>query len=96
MTDTATAAPATAARPAPPQLNHQVHVLVDEPTRAYLLGLAVLTARAEGYTKIREGVEVRDLLAEAIIARHAADTVAYAKAVKAGRLEMSNRAAIKA
>jgi len=89
MTTNATAAPPrTAAR----RYSEQIHVLTDEQTRAYTLGLAVLAAEAGGYARPKEGEEVRDLLDEAIARRFKADPTAYAKAVEKGRREMAVRA----
>ena len=90
MTANATAAPSrTAAR----RYSEQIHVLTDEQTRAYTLGLAVLAAEAGGYARPKEGEEVRDLLDEAIGRRYKADPKAYARAVEKGRIELAARAA---
>jgi hypothetical protein len=63
----------------------QLHVLVDVPTRELILGLADEAAREAGYKFLRQGEAVRDLLAEAIAARYAADPEAYARQVLRGR-----------
>jgi hypothetical protein len=63
----------------------QLHVLVDMPTREFVLGVASETAREAGYKFLRQGETVRDLLAEAIAARYEADPDAYARAVLRGR-----------
>lgn len=90
MTDTATAAPPrTAAR----RYSEQLHVLVDEQTRAYTLGIATLAAESGGYTRPKEGEEVRDLIDEAIATRYRKDPSAYAVAVERGRQVMAERLA---
>jgi hypothetical protein len=63
----------------------QLHVLVDVPTREYVLGLADQAARDAGYKFLRQGETIRELLAEAIIARHERDPAGYAEAVVRGR-----------
>ena len=89
MTSHATAAPPrTAAR----RYSEQLHVLVDEQTRAYTLGLATLAAERGGYARPKEGEEVRDLIDEAIARRFKADPDAYAAAVVRGRAVMAERA----
>jgi len=72
--------------------SEQLHTLVDEQTRAYILGLASLNAAAGGYSNPREAEETRDLLDEAINARYVADSAAYAVAVHRGRAVMAERA----
>jgi hypothetical protein len=89
MTTNATAAPArTAAR----RYSEQLHVLVDEQTRAYVLGMATLTADAGGYARPREGELVRDLLDEAIALRYKRDRPLYEAAVIRGREVLAERA----
>lgn len=90
MTTNATAAPrATAAR----RYEEQLTTLVDEQTRAYILGLALLTAsREEPSRRPREGEETRTLLDEAIGRRYKSDPTAYARAVHFGREELARRA----
>jgi hypothetical protein len=63
----------------------QLHVLVDEPTRHYVLGLADSVAREAGYRFLRQGEAVRSLLSEALVARYEADPEAYARLVLRGR-----------
>lgn len=93
MTDNATDAPeATAVRSRQPKLDQQIHVLVTDATRAYTLGLASIAADAQGFSGLREGVEVRDLLDEAIAARFADDAGAYRTAVLRGRQILAERA----
>ncbi len=92
MTTNATGAPPrTAAR----RFSEQLHVLVDEQTRAYILGMATLAADAGGYDRPREGEEVRDLLDEAIARRYKLSADQYAEAVERGRqvLEVRRREA---
>ncbi len=72
--------------------SEQLHTLVDEQTRAYILGLATLAADAGGYANPREAEETRDLLDEAIAARYEADSKAYTDAVLRGRATMLERA----
>jgi hypothetical protein len=63
----------------------QLHVLVDEQTRDYVLGLADKVAREAGYKFLRQGEIVRELLAEAIAARYVDDPDSYVKHVLRGR-----------
>jgi len=63
----------------------QLHVLVDEPTRHYVLGLADEIARAAGYKFLRQGEAVRALLSDALVARYESDPEAYARLVLRGR-----------
>jgi hypothetical protein len=90
MTTNATAPPPrTAAR----RYSEQIHVLTDETTRAYTLGLATLAAEAGCYARPKEGEEVRDLLDEAIAARYRRDPKAYERAVIRGREALAEKAA---
>ena len=90
MTTHATAAPArTAAR----RYSEQIHVLVDADTRSYVLGMAHLAAEAGGYSRPREGEEIRDLLDEAIARRYKADARLYERAVQRGRQALAERSA---
>lgn len=90
MNTHATAAPPrTAAR----RYSEQIHVLTDEQTRAYTLGIATLAAEAGGYARPKEGEEVRDLIDEAIAARFKKDAKAYERAVKRGQLVLAERRA---
>jgi len=84
---------ATAEAVAPPKTSaergtytEQLHVLVDEPTPHYVLGLAEEAAKAAGYKFLRQGEQVRVLLAEAIVARYATDREAYERLVRRGRV----------
>lgn len=63
----------------------QLHVLVDEDTRAYIVGLGALVAREAGYTYVRQGEVIRDLLAEVLNARYEANPTDYRRAVTIGR-----------
>lgn len=78
---------------APPQLpaaprtalTEQLHVLVDVPTREYVLGAAAETAEQAGYKFIRQGETVRELLLAEIVRIHHDDPEAYARRVARGR-----------
>lgn len=89
MTTNAAAAPPriTAAR----RYSEQIHVLTDEQTRAYTLGLATLAAEQGGYLRPKEGEEVRDLLDEAIALRYKHDPARYAAAVERGLAVLEER-----
>lgn len=93
MTNDATNAPP--ATSAAPRYSESLHVLIDEPTRAVVMGLAVIDARQAGPTvRPREGEAIRNLLQNGI------DTIAkqaptlYAKALDAGRTELAVRAEV--
>lgn len=83
-TDTATSRPLRRTGPRR-RYSEQLHTLVDEQTRAYILGVADDTAEANGYATLREAEETRELLDEAIAARYADDPGRYAAAVTRGR-----------
>jgi hypothetical protein len=88
MTTNATAAPSpTAAR----RYSQQIHVLVEQPTRAVLLGLAALDAEAGGYARLREGEVVRSLLEEAIQRLYETDPRRYNSAVRRGQEILKTR-----
>lgn len=90
MTTNATAAPPrTAAR----RYSEQLHVLVDEQTRAYVVGLAVLAAKAGGYDTPKQGEAIRELLDEAIAARYGEDAKTYQSALRHGRAALNARGA---
>lgn len=91
-TQNATVAPPTLTQAAR-RYSEQIHALVDRPTREYTLGLAILAARADGYTRPKEGEAIRELLAGAIGAAYRKDPDAYEAAVLAGRAELEARAA---
>lgn len=83
---------ATAEAVAPPKTSaergtytEQLHVLVDESTRQYVLGLADEIAREAGYRFLRQGEAVRTLLAEALVARYERNREAYERMVRRGR-----------
>jgi hypothetical protein len=90
-TQHATVAPptTTAAR----RYSEQIHALVDRQTREYTLGLAILAAEVGGYSRPKEGEQIRDLLDAAIARAYKADPVAYEAAVRRGRRELAERAA---
>lgn len=86
MTTTATTAvapPKTSAERG--AYTEQLHVLVDMPTREYVLGLADKIAREAGYKFLRQAEAIRELLAEALLARYERDPEAYAAYVLKGR-----------
>lgn len=85
---TTTATPAVA----PPKTSAErgtytqhLSLLVDEPTKEFILGTAEVVAREAGYKFLRQGEVIRELLAEAIIARYEKDPAGYAAAVLRGR-----------
>jgi len=91
-------APDASLAPAPPKtaarrFSQSVSVLLDEQTRAYILGCAVQAADKGGYARLKEGESLRDLLDEAIAARYDADPKAYTMALRAGRSVLAQRAA---
>jgi hypothetical protein len=92
MTTDATTAPRRSMS-ARRRFSEQLHTLVDEQTRAYILGMASLAAAAGGYATPREAEETRDLLDEAIAARYEQNPRQYETAVKRGRKVMAARAA---
>lgn len=87
-TDTTAARPAPAARA---RFSEQVHVLVDADTRAYTLGLAALAAIEGGYTRLKEGEAVRDLISAAMIKHYEDDPKGYGSVILAGRAEIAKR-----
>lgn len=90
MTTNATSAPPrTAAR----RYSEQLHVLVDEQTRAYVVGVAVLAAKAGGYDTPKQGEAIRDLLDEAIAERFRCAPKGYREALAAGRDYIAERSA---
>lgn len=93
MTDDATSAAPTT--PVTAALSESLHVLIDEPTRAACMGLAVLAAQAIGpNVRPREGESVRNLLEERIGDIKVQAPTLYARAMAAGRAELAGRAAI--
>lgn len=89
MTTNATAAPSpTVAR----RYSESLHVLVERPVRAVLLGLAALDASAGGYTRLLEGETIRTLLDDAIQRLYETDPKRYASAVRLGEAELRKRA----
>ena len=92
MTDLATSSVA------PPQtsasarrFDHQLSILVDRQTAAYVYGLAAIHAEREGI-RPKQGETIRDLLHEAIVMAHRKDPEAYAAAVRRGHEELARRA----
>lgn len=71
--------------------SQQLHALVEEQTREYTLGLALIAAEEFGYAKPREGEQVRDLLDDAIARAYKRDRDAYRNAVRLGRAELARR-----
>jgi hypothetical protein len=80
------AAPQAAARA---KLTEQFTFLTDEATAQYIEGAARLAA---GDARPKTGEVIRDLIAEALVARYGDDTDAYARAVRAGRRELAQKA----
>lgn len=85
MTDT-TDAPGTPAV----RLSESLHLLVDTPTRAAILGLAEITAKELG-GRPREGETIRDLLDRALCRIANDDRARYTKALRLGRAELARR-----
>ena|SRR5690348_3450380 len=83
---------ATAAR----RYDEQIHALVDERTREYLLGLAVIAHQTGAAIRVLEGAVIRDLLDDAIVRAYERDPKSYAKVVRVGRRELATRRAAKA
>lgn len=89
MTNDATSATAT---PAAPRYSESLHILVDEPTRAVAMGLAVITAEQAGPgVRPKEGESIRTLLEAQIdsIRDRAPDLIA--DALKRGREALAAR-----
>jgi hypothetical protein len=74
-----------------PYLDQQLHVLVDEDTRAFTLGGAALAAEGTGRPP-REGDAVRQLLVATITDVAANMPEEYARIMTAGRAELARRA----
>lgn len=92
MTNDATSAPP--ATPAAPRYSESLHVLVDEPTRAVVMGLAVLAAKQAGPTvRAREGESIRSLLADRLDDIREQAPNLYQTALTEGRAELARRAA---
>jgi hypothetical protein len=93
MTNDATSTSAPPASPAAPRYSESLHVLIDEPTRAVVMGLAVIEARQAGPTvRPREGESIRTLLQGAIEDIQQRAPGLYTKALYAGRTELEARA----
>lgn len=90
---------ATSARPtttqAAPRFSQSVHLLMDEPTRAAVMGLAVLAAREVGRNvRPREGETLRGLVESALDKIRQEAPALHDKALIAGRQELAARAAV--
>lgn len=86
---------ATSAPPSPavPRFSESLHVLIDEPTRAVVMGLAVIDARAAGPTvRPREGEALRNLIARALDDIQRQAPTLYNDALDQGRRELAARA----
>lgn len=93
MTNDATSATAT---PAAPRYSESLHILVDEPTRAAAMGLAVITAERLGPgVRPREGEAFRGLLETALERIKEEAPTLYATALTRGREALADRAARK-
>lgn len=80
-----------------PRYSQSVHVLMDEPTRAAVMGLAVIAAAEISQSvRPREGETLRGLVETQLEAIRADAPSLYAKAIKLGREELAKRAAIAA
>lgn len=91
MTNDATSATAT---PAAPRYSESVHLLMDEPTRAAVMGLAVLAAKELGpAVRPREGETLRGLVESSLDKIRSDAPTLYANALVAGRQELAARAA---
>ncbi len=76
-------------------LSESLHVLIDEPTRAAAMGLAVMAARKLGpNVRPREGETVRNLLEDRISDIKAQAPTLHERALALGRQELAERAAI--
>lgn len=95
MTNDATSAPpAEPTSSAAPRYSESLHVLIDEPTRAVVMGLAVIDARQAGPTvRPREGESIRNLLTLALGTIEQQAPGLYGKALEAGRTELAVREA---
>lgn len=75
------------------RFDQQLHTLVDEPTRAYILGLAAIAVDEGLELRILEGNSVRALLDQAIQAAFYRSPKEYAYTIGKGREELARRAA---
>lgn len=85
-------AKSTATTVAPPEAptsrgayTEQLHVMVDVPTREYVIGAAATAARERGYKFLRQSEIIRDLIYRGLAAAYEDDQKAYAEAVILGR-----------
>ena len=91
MTNDATSAP-PADTPAAPRYSESLHVLVDEPTRAVAMGLAVIAAEAVGPgVRPKEGESIRGLLEMALDRIRGDAPTVYANALVKGREHLAAR-----
>lgn len=87
-----TTSPATVAPPAADRrYSEQLTTLVDQDTRAYVLGLAIEAAEQGGYARLKEGEQVRELLADALRRARQRDAAGYAHTLRRGRLVLEER-----
>jgi len=90
MTDATT----RAATPAAPRYSESLHVLVDEPTRAAALGLAVINAEKAGASvRPREGEAIRTLLEEQLAYINKEAPSLYARMLEKGRAALAAKKA---
>jgi hypothetical protein len=90
---TNSAAQGARAKPAP-RYSESVHLLMDEPTRAAVVGLAVIAARDIGPdVRPREGETLRGLVEASLERIQREAPTLYADALDKGRAELSARAA---
>ena len=82
---------------AAPRYAASLHVLVDEPTRAAAMGLAVITARQAGpAVRPKEGEAIRQLLEDQLERIRAEAPQLYKEMLEKGRKELTARAAASA
>lgn len=88
----ATSAPTNATPATSAALSESLHVLVDEPTRAAAVGLAVITARKSGPTvRPREGQAIRELIEDSLDRVRKNAPSLYQDALRIGREELARR-----
>lgn len=92
MTNDATSATAT---PAAPRYSQSLHLLVDEPTRATALGLAIIAAEESG-GRPKEGETIRGLIESSLERIRGEAPSLHARALEEGRKELAARAALAA
>lgn len=72
---------------------HQIHTLVDEQSRAYVLGLAVQAVEDGQAIRPLEGAVMRDIVDAHILAAFRRDPMGFTKIVERGRREVARRQA---